>query len=251
MQAFIYMSNMAKAIKRGGEIWLSMAKDVYIEKGRKLKGVTRQYATAAIELQRPMMKDGEAYAENDLSRAMFDVAWDVGPSSESKRSSTVKALTNIGMITEDPETKQVLLGTAMQNMDGEGLSDLREYYRRKMVNMGVIEPTDEDKKRMEEASAQQPPDPNRMFLEAEANKAMAQAKKYESDTLLNVEKTANTRADTLKIMNEVDPVLAAQEYVALQQMSQPQQMPPEQMPPEMAQGMPQDGMPQGIAPVAQ
>ena len=240
MQAFIYLSNFAKAVKRGGEVWLSMAKDVYVEKGRKLKGVTRQYATEAVELMRPMMKDGQEYASNDLSKADFDVAVDVGPSSESRRAATVKALTNIGMITEDPETKQVLLGTAMQNMEGEGLADLREYYRRKMVNMGVIEPTDEDKKRMEEASAQQPPDPNAVYLQAEAQKSMAQAKKYESDTLLNVEKTANTRADTLKTMNEVDPVLAAQEYVALQQMDQQQQPAPEQMPPE-----------QGIAPPAQ
>lgn len=246
MQSFIYMSNMAKAIKRGGEIWLSMAKDVYIEKGRKLKGVTRQYATQAVELMRPMMKDGAEYASNDLSRASLDVAVDVGPSSESKRSATVKALTNIGMITEDPETKQVLLGTAMQNMDGEGLSDLREYYRRKMVNMGVIEPTDEDKKRMEEASAQQPPDPSRAFLEAEANKAMAQAKKYESDTLLNVEKTANTRVETLKVMAELDPVEARAEYEALKQMGQ--QPAPAQMPPEMQEQMP---MEQGIAPPAQ
>jgi hypothetical protein len=33
MQTFIYMSNFAKAMKRCGEIWLSMAKDVYVEEG--------------------------------------------------------------------------------------------------------------------------------------------------------------------------------------------------------------------------
>jgi hypothetical protein len=31
MQTFIYVSNMAKAVKRTGEVWLSMAKDVYVE----------------------------------------------------------------------------------------------------------------------------------------------------------------------------------------------------------------------------
>jgi hypothetical protein len=32
---FIYMSNMSKAVKRCGEIWLSMARDVYVERGRR------------------------------------------------------------------------------------------------------------------------------------------------------------------------------------------------------------------------
>jgi hypothetical protein len=39
MQTFIYLSNMAKAVKRAGEIWLSMAKDVLVEEGRILKAV--------------------------------------------------------------------------------------------------------------------------------------------------------------------------------------------------------------------
>jgi hypothetical protein len=247
MQAYIYMSNMAKAVKRGGEIWLSMAKDVFIEKGRKLKGVTRQYATESIELMRPMLKDGQEVAENDLSRADFDVAVDVGPSSESKRAATVKSLTNIAMITEDPETKQILLAAVMQNLEGEGMADLREYYRRKMVAMGVTEPTEEDKKRMEEESAGAPPDPNRAFMEAEAQKSLAMAKKYGSDTILNMEKTNQVKVSTLKTLAEIDPAAAAEEYQALQQMSAQ----PPAMPPEMMQEVPSEGMPQGIAPVAQ
>ena len=39
MQSFIYVSNFSKAMKRCGEIWLGMAKDVYVEEGRKVRGV--------------------------------------------------------------------------------------------------------------------------------------------------------------------------------------------------------------------
>ena len=39
MQTYIYMSNMAKAMRRCGEIWLSMAKDVLIEDGRIMKAL--------------------------------------------------------------------------------------------------------------------------------------------------------------------------------------------------------------------
>ena len=128
------------------------------------------------------------------------------------------------------------------------MADLREYYRRKMVAMGVTDPTEEDKKRMEEESAGAPPDPNRAFMEAEAQKSLAMAKKYGSDTILNMEKTNQVKVDTLKTLAEIDPAAAAEEYQALQQMSA---QPPQQMPPEMMQGMPPEGMPPEIAPVAQ
>jgi hypothetical protein len=248
MQAFIYMSNMAKAVKRGGEIWLSMAKDVFVEKGRKLKGVTKQYATESVELMQMKMKDGQAYEANDLSRAEFDVTVDVGPSSDSKRAATVKALTNIAMITEDPETKQILLACAMQNMEGEGLGELREFYRRKMVAMGVYEPTEEDKTRMQEESANQQPDPNREFLAAEAKKSLSMAQKAGSETILNMEKAAKTKVETITALAQLDPAMAAEEIVGLREGAQPQM--PEQ-PPEMMQDMPMEGMPQEIAPAAQ
>jgi hypothetical protein len=37
MQTFIYMSNMAKFCKRVGEVWLSMAKEIYVEDERQMK----------------------------------------------------------------------------------------------------------------------------------------------------------------------------------------------------------------------
>lgn len=251
MQAFIYMSNMAKAVKRSGEIWLSMAKDVFVEKGRKLKGITRQGAVESVELMRPMLKDGYTIDENDFSRADFDVAVDVGPTSESKRSATVKALTNIAMISEDPETKQVLLAAVMQNMEGEGLSDLREFYRRRLVQMGVIEPTEEDQKRMAEAAQGQQPDPNAEYLKAEAAKSVAQAREAASRTMLNVEKSAETRAKTLATLQEVDAAAVQEEFAAMQQGMQPEmgaQGEPAALPAEMGMTNEAEQVPTPAAP---
>lgn len=249
MQAFIYMSNMAKAVKRSGEVWLSMAKDVFVEKGRKLKGITRQGAVESVELMRPMLKDGAPIDENDFSRADFDVAVDVGPTSESKRSATVKALTNIAMISEDPETKQVLLAAVMQNMEGEGLSDLREFYRRRLVQMGVIEPTEEDQKRMAEAAQGQQPDPNAEYLKAAALKDMSQAREADSRTMLNVEKSAETRAKTLATLQEVDAMAVQEEFAAMQQGMQPEMGAQQEPAPAIAeQGMMNEQIPTPAAP---
>jgi hypothetical protein len=127
MQTFIYMSNMAKAIKRCGEIWLSMARETMVEPGRKMKGIGAQGEMSSLELGKPMMNQetGEIEYQNDLSNAKFDVTVDVGPSSSSKRSATVRALMGMMQITPDPETQQVLGAMAMMNMEGEGLSEVQ------------------------------------------------------------------------------------------------------------------------------
>ena len=52
-QAFLYISNYAKAVQRSGEIWLSMAKDVYVEPKRKMKGLNEQGKPDTIELLKP------------------------------------------------------------------------------------------------------------------------------------------------------------------------------------------------------
>ena len=126
MQTFIYMSNFAKGMQRCGEIWLSMARDIYVEEGRQMKTIGPNDDIGMVELMKPTVSDaGEVVMENDLSRAKFDVNVEVGPSSTSKRAATVRALTGMMAITDDPQTKQVLQAMAMMNMEGEGISDVR------------------------------------------------------------------------------------------------------------------------------
>ena len=120
MQTFIYMSNFAKGMKRCGEIWLSMAKDVYTESKRRMKTLTQTGETDVVELMQPTIdqETGEIVMANDLGAAAFDVNVDVGPSSSSKKAATVRALTGMLQITQDPETAQVLGAMAMMNMEG-------------------------------------------------------------------------------------------------------------------------------------
>lgn len=61
MQVFIYMSNFAKCVKRVGEVWLSMAKDTYVEDGRKMKTVANDGAVGTIELNKPRMDSERRY----------------------------------------------------------------------------------------------------------------------------------------------------------------------------------------------
>jgi hypothetical protein len=145
MQTFIYMSNFAKGMKRAGEIWLSMAKDIYVEEGRKMKVIGQTEDVNTVELMRPTVSEtGEVIMENDLSRAKFDVNVDVGPSSSSKRAATVRALTGMMAITDDPQTKQVLQAMAMMNMEGEGIGEVRDFFRKQLLRLGVVKPTEQE-----------------------------------------------------------------------------------------------------------
>lgn len=197
MQTFIYISNFSKAIKRSGEIWLGMAKEILIEEGRKMKGITMQGESQQVELLKPMMDDsGGVTYENDLSEASFDIAVEVGPSSASKRQATVRALTGMMSITQDPETLQVLGAMTMMNMEGEGIKDVRDYFRKKLLRMGVVKPSEDEAKELQAEAANQQPDPNAEFLKASAEQAQAQAAKARADTVLTIAQSEKARADT-------------------------------------------------------
>jgi hypothetical protein len=206
MQTFIYMSNMAKGMRRCGEIWLSMAKDIYIEEGRKMKAISPTGTTSSVELMKPMISSetGEITLENDLSSAKFDVNVEVGPSSSSKRSATVRALTGMMQITNDPETASVLQSMAMMNMEGEGIADVRSYFRNRLVKMGVIKPTEEEAAQMMAELQGQPEDPNAIFLQAAAEEATAKAAKARADTVKTVADAELSRAKTLETLSNVD-----------------------------------------------
>ena len=192
MQSFIYMSNFAKAVKRGGEVWLGMAKEVYADEGRTMKGMGEQGQVTPIELMKPMLRDGMQETDNDLSEADFDVAVTVGPTSDSKRAATVRALTGMLAITSDPETAKVLQAMTMMNMEGEGIADVREYFRKQLVNMGVLKPTEEEAQQISEAQQQaQQPTPEQQYLLSQAQKTLAEVEKI--------------KAEAMKLANEYDP----------------------------------------------
>ena len=206
MQTFIYMSNFAKGMKRCGEIWLSMARDIYTEDKRKMKTIAPTGDAGMVELMQPTIdpETGAMVMENDMSSATFDVIADVGPSSSSKRQATVRALTGMMQMTQDPETQQVLTAMAMMNMEGEGVSDANAYFRKKLLRMGVVEPTEDEAQELMAEMQGQPQDPNAMYLQAAAEEATAKAAKARADTVKTVADAELSRAKTVETLANID-----------------------------------------------
>lgn len=188
-QAYIYEDNFAKAIQRLGEVWLEMAKELYVEKGRKMKMVEESGGVSSVELGQMGFVGGEATEKNDLTKASFDVSVTVGPTSASQREATVKSIMGMLQITSDPETQQLLQNMALMNMEGEGINEARGYFRKKLVQMGVLKPTEAEAAEMEEAAKNAEPDPNVELLKGMTAEAQGKAKKAEAEV---VETLANT-----------------------------------------------------------
>jgi hypothetical protein len=90
------------------------------------------------------------------------------------------------------------------NMEGEGLSDVRNFFRKKMVEAGVVQPTEEEMIQMQAAMANQQPDPNAIFLQAAAEEATAKAAGARAGVVKTVAEAELTRAKTAKTISEID-----------------------------------------------
>ena len=224
MQTFIYMSNMAKAVKRCGEVWLSIARDIFIEEGRKMKTIHESGKMEPIELLKPVVnEEGEIEYENDMSSAEYDVVVSVGPSSSTKRLATVRALTDMMTMTQDPEMTQVLSAMAMLNMEGEGISDVREYFRKKLLMMGVLKPTEAEAQEMAAAAQNAQPDPQAQYLQAASEEAIARASKAQADSILAVAKAEEARAKTTETLSKVSTTDQDRIFALADRLTQPAQ----------------------------
>jgi len=171
-----------------------------------MKTIAATGEAGMVELMQPMIdqETGAMKVANDLSDATFDVVSQVGPSSSSKRAATVRALTGMLQITQDPETAQVLTAMAMMNMEGEGIQDANAYFRKKLLRMGVVKPTDDEAQTLMEEMQGQPQDPNSMYLQAAAENETAKAAKARADTVETVASAELKRAQTLETLGKVD-----------------------------------------------
>ncbi|QTP32813.1 hypothetical protein B7759_01391 [Burkholderia glumae] len=200
MMAFIYMDNMSKTIQRAGEIWLGMFREIADEDGRKIPTLGEDGKRGVAVLRQPRMVDGMRQTVNDPSRGKFQVTVDTGPAFKSRRDKTVRSLVAMLQYVDDPQLKQIITSLALTNMDGEGIDDLQEYLRMQLVQMGVVKPTDDEKKKLQaiqEAQANQPPDPQSQYFLAAAQREGAAAGKDHAQTFKTIIDAENSRVDAI------------------------------------------------------
>ncbi|HGM6831970.1 TPA: portal protein [Serratia marcescens] len=200
MASFIYLDNMAKSLKRAGEVWLSMAREVYGSE-REVR-VVNEDGTDDIALMNAQVVDrqtGRVVALNDLSTGRYDVTVDVGPSYTARRDATVSVLTNVlnSMLPNDP-LRPAIQGVIVDNLDGEGMEDIKEFNRKQLLSSGIAKPRNHEEQQIvqqAQMAAQSQPNPEMVLAQAQMVAAEAENKKADNATRETVIKAFTAQQD--------------------------------------------------------
>lgn len=214
---FLYHDNFRKAVAREGVIYRDMARDLYVEENRRMKTMSPDGEMDSTIINQPALTDDGAHTIfNDITKATFDVVTDVGPATASRRAATVRSLTALLPMVQDPSTQQVLVAMTVMNMEGEGLADVRAFFRKKLLDVGAVQPNEQEREEMAkaaQAAANQPPDAQQQLIMAATEEANAKAAKARADTVRTIAEAERARADvgrikadTVKTLSEVGQV---------------------------------------------
>lgn len=185
----VYIDNLAMALIYCGKVWLSGARMLY-GNGRQLTMVNEE---GQMDIGRMVgfvvdRQTGKKVPTNDLSVGRYSVCVNVGADFSTRRDQTVSKLTPVlqALMPEDPN-RPLVLGMIIDNLQGEGLDDLRKFNRKQMLLSGAVEPRDDAERAMLEEAAQaaaeqeQQPDANTLLAQAEMEKARVQEVKAQMD----------------------------------------------------------------------
>ena len=177
MQSMIYQEHFKHAKRRDGQIYASMAAEIY-DVPRKVKLTMPDGSKKDATVMDTIVdkETGDLVTLNDLHNQEFEVFSRIGQSYSTRREQTVERMTNLlaTIPPEDPEAKALRL-KILNLMDGVDFDDIRKWSNNQLVLMGFREPdTDEEKQLLAEAQQSQKPAADMVFAMAEDKKAQAQ-----------------------------------------------------------------------------
>lgn len=209
----IFLDNMRQSVQREGEIYLGMAREVYYEPGREVETMDEDDGDGTAILHENFTdKQGVNRIRNDIARGKYKIVCSVTEATATRRDKTVKSCLNTATVAQaagDMELATVATLTAVMNQDGEGMTDLQAYARKRLVAMKVVPPTEEEQAAIDEAEASQEPDATQAAL-------MGQAKEFEASAALKTAQTAKTDEETRLTGAKVVDTLASAAQKAAQ-----------------------------------
>lgn len=161
MQSYTYQDNHKFAMRRDGEVYASMMRDIKdVEEDVVLVKIDGSKSKEVINKAEITFNDdlGVVHSiKNNIREMTFEVYADIGPAFESVKAQNkeeIKELLN-NLPHGTPE-HTILLNEYLTMTDGMAFKDLRDYGRKQLILMGVKEPeTDEEKQMYEQAQQEQ------------------------------------------------------------------------------------------------
>ncbi|MGL5280364.1 MAG: portal protein [Plesiomonas shigelloides] len=189
MEWFVYLDNLATAKRRDGEIYASIAAEIYdVPRKVKTRSVDGKEADVMVMDQVIDIQAGSVKVVNDI-RQKFEVYTDVGPSYQSMKDQYRSELGELYK-SIDPtlpvgaEAKSIILLQIVNMMDGAEGNILRDWANKQLLTQGLKEPEDEEEQQIvmqaQQAAAQQQ-DPNMVIAQAQMAAAQAEMQKAQNE----------------------------------------------------------------------
>lgn len=178
LESYIFMDNLATAMRRDGEIYQSLVAEVY-DVPRQVVLTDEDGTEREVMILEEVMDYStfETRVLNDI-RGKFETFVDVGPSYQSQKDAMRAQLIElIGQLPPDAaDIAKILLLQYLAMQDGKVAEFVRKYANRQLVIMGVKEPEDQEQaaalQQAQQQAAQQQ-DPNMVLAQAEMVKGQA------------------------------------------------------------------------------
>lgn len=158
MQAMVYQDHRKHAIRRDGDVYASMAADIYdTPREVMIEQPDGTRKTAKIMEAVIDQKTGTIKVINDMNNAEFNVYSRISASYSSQKQQTVEQLNYMiqGLPQGDP-LRNILMFKALKLMDGIEFDDIRVYANKQLLLLGLREPENEQEAKMlQQAVAEQ------------------------------------------------------------------------------------------------
>lgn len=208
MQTAILFENVAKSMRRCGEIYRSIAGDIY-DSQRFVSLLKEDGAESVSQLFEWVIDEetGKPVEINDITKGEFEVVVDTGPAFASRRRETVDTISQI-MSNTDPQSPYMpmLYTVLLDNVDGEGLQDIKDFNRKQSIQQGFKKPeTDEEVAMVQQLQEQaQDEGAQEQLIQAAAQQAMSEARERDSKVAVNISTAQKNAAQTQEILANIN-----------------------------------------------
>ena len=200
-QSYIYQHNLKHAKRRDGEIYASMASEIYDAPRNVMIALPDGTVQNAEVMQTATDREtGETRVINDLTNLEFDVYSEIGPSYKSQKKESIDTMREMlaNLSPEDPLFK-MLTYKIIELMDGVEDKDIKDYIHKQQVLAGFRSPENEEEAMLLQQASEPAPDAAMLLAEAENKKGDAAIMKEQRELMkLQVDSQDNA------VSNEID-----------------------------------------------
>ena len=165
-------------------------------------------------------KKGELIEINDISKGKFKVYSETAPMYQSQQEATIRSIEAvIDKVGENSAYFTPLMAMWMENISGTGLKPLKEFNRKQMLQLKLIEPETPEEEQLLQELAQQV-DPDQELVKAAANQQNAEAKNLEASS---VQKIADANYKNVQAAEKVVDIGIKRTEQTLQRLTQQSQ----------------------------